>query len=101
MIVHVPTNPLHRKLSEIPNWELNGEFSHSWEKFGTGNSFFGETGFLLGKKVYFPFTSQYWEYVVNVSPSYSESWEQYGNISQVIPSRVNYGVHFLKLFPEL
>ena len=84
MIVHVPTNPLHRKLSEIPNWELNGEFSHSWEKFGTGNSFFGETGFLLGKKVYFPFTSQYWEYVVNVSASYSQSWEQYGNISQVI-----------------
>ena len=63
--------------------------------------YWGNFAFLLGKKVYFPFTSQYWEYVVNVFPSYSQSWERYGNISQVIPNRVNYGIHFPKLFPEL
>ena len=36
----------HRKLFKIPSWELNGKFSHYWEKSGTRNSFFG---IMLGR----------------------------------------------------
>ena len=32
---------LHRKLFEIPIWELNGKISHYWENTGTKNSFLG------------------------------------------------------------
>ena len=37
----------HRKLFKIPSWELNGKFSHHWEKPGTRNSFFG---IMLGSR---------------------------------------------------
>ena len=37
----------HRKLFKIPSWELNGKFSHYWEKPGTRNSFFG---IMLGSR---------------------------------------------------
>lgn len=44
---------IHRKLFKIPSWELNGKFSHYWEKPGTWNSFFG---LILGSQrwVLFP-----------------------------------------------
>ena len=58
-------------------------------------------GFLLGKNVYFPFTSQYWEYAVNVFPSYTQSWEQYGKSSQFIPNIVNYGGTFPQVIPRI
>ena len=37
----------HRKLFKIPSRELNGKFSHYWEKPGTRNSFFG---IMLGSR---------------------------------------------------
>ena len=71
---------------------------NNWDK----KLLFGENfGFLLGKNVYFSFTSQYWEYAVNVFPSYSQSWEQYGNSSQVIPNIVNYGGTFIQVIPRI
>ena len=79
-------------------WEIFPFMGKIWNrKF----LFWEDFGFLLGKKVYFSFTSQYWEYVVNASPSYSQSWEQYGNISEVIPNRVNYGGTFPQVIPRV
>jgi len=79
-------------------WEIFPLMGNNWDK----KLLFGENfGFLLGKNVYFSFTSQCWEYAVNVFPSYSQSWEQYGNSSQVIPNIVNYGGTFPQVIPRI
>ena len=45
-----PKGEYHRKLFEIPIWELNGKYSHSWEKIGKRNCFWGEIlGFYWGR----------------------------------------------------
>ena len=63
----------------------------------------GNFGFLLGKNDYCSFSSQYWEYMyaVNVFPSYSYSWEQYGKSSQDIPNIVNYVATFPQVIPRI
>ena len=86
MIVRVPTNPRHRKLFEIPKWELNGGFSHSWGKFGTGNSFFGE---ILGF---------YWERR-STFLSHPNTGNMLWMFAQVIPKAGNDMGIFPKLFP--
>ena len=79
-------------------WEIFPLMGKNWDKkLLLGGNF----GFLLGKNIYFPFTSQYWEYAVNVFPSYTQSWEQYGKSSQFIPNIVNYGGTFPQVIPRI
>ena len=79
-----------------------GNFPTHGKKVGNEIPFFGVNfGFLMGKNVYFSFTSQYWEYAVNVFPSYSQSWEQYENSSQVISNVVNYVGTFPQDIPRI
>ena len=91
----------HRKLFEIPIWELNGKYSHSWEKMGNEIAFGGKFWVFIGKerllffyipilgiccsrfpKLFpklgtiwekFPRYSQYCELCGNISPSYSQN----------------------------
>ena len=39
--LQITSDMVHRKLFEIPIWELNGKFPIIWEIFGTRNSFLG------------------------------------------------------------
>ena len=82
----------HRKLFKIPSWELNGKFSHYWEKPGTRNSFFGimlgsrclpasYKWVFIGKYTVLSLVSQFWQNTVNFYPCYSQNWEKKGNIS--------------------
>ena len=78
-----------------------GNFPTHGKKLGQEITFGENFGFLLGKNVYFSFTSQYWEHAVNVFPSYTQSWEQYGKSSQFIPNIVNYGGTFPQVIPRI
>ena len=79
-------------------WEIFPLMGKNWDKkLLLGENF----GFLLGKIVNFLFASQYWEYDVNVFPSYTQSWEQYGKRSQFIPNIVNHGVTFPQVIPRI
>ena len=60
---------MHGELFETPI-EFFPFMEKIWDKIFL---FWGDFGFLLGKHVYFSFTSQYWEYAVNFSPTYSRN----------------------------
>ena len=79
-----------------------GNFPTHGKKLGQENTFGGKFWVFIGKeRLYFPFTSQYWEYAVNVFASYTQSWEQYGKSSQFIPNIVNYGGTFPQVIPRI
>ena len=48
--------------------------------------FWGDFRFLLGKKVYFPFISQYWEYFVNVCQVISKAGNNMGTFPKSFPT---------------
>ena len=92
----------HRKLFEIPIWELNGKFSHSWEIIGTRNYFLGKIlGFYWERTSTFLLHPNVGNMLWMSSQVIPKAGNNMGTVPKLFPILWIMGEHFPKLSPEL